>query len=60
VTRSPATIKPIDLVIMALLVFEFQDKVEALSLADALYALSIAAHNETKDLSGGEVVNGIE
>jgi hypothetical protein len=37
-----------------------QDKLEAWSLADALHALRIAAHNETKDLSGGEVVLGIE
>jgi hypothetical protein len=50
VTRGPATIAPIDLVMMVLLVFEFQDKLSALRLADALHALRMAARKETKDL----------
>jgi hypothetical protein len=50
VTRGPATIAPIDLVMMVLLVFEFQDKLSASRLADALHALRMAARNETKDL----------
>jgi hypothetical protein len=50
VTRGPATIAPIDLVMMVLLVFEFQDKLSASRLADALRALRMAARNETKDL----------
>jgi hypothetical protein len=50
VTRGPATIAPIDLVMMALLVFEFQEKLSASRLADAIHALRMAARNETKDL----------
>ena len=50
VTRGPATIAPIDLVMMVLLVFEFQDKLSASRLADALHALRMAARKETKDL----------
>jgi len=50
VTRSSAAIAPIDLVMTVLLVFEFQDKLEAWWLADALHALRIAARNETKNL----------
>jgi hypothetical protein len=50
VTRGPATIAPIDLVMMVVLVFEFQDKLSASRLADALHALRMAARNETKDL----------
>ena len=50
VTRGPATIAPIDLVMMVLLVFEFQDKFSASRLADALHALRMAARKETKDL----------
>jgi len=50
VSRGPATIAPIDLVMMILLVFEFQEKLSASRLADALHALRMAARNETKDL----------
>ena len=50
VTRGPATIAPIDLVMMVMLVFEFQDKLSASRLADALHALRMAARKETKDL----------
>ncbi|KAH9957584.1 hypothetical protein BC827DRAFT_1224453 [Russula dissimulans] len=50
VTRGPATIAPIDLVMMVLLVFEFQDKLSVARLADALHALRAAARKETKDL----------
>jgi hypothetical protein len=50
VSRGPATIAPIDLVMMVLLVFEFQNKLSASRLADALRALRMAARNETKDL----------
>ena len=50
VTRGPVTIAPIDLVMMVLLVFEFQDKFSASRLADALHALRMAARTETKDL----------
>ena len=50
VTRGPATIAPIDLVMMVLLVFEFQDKLSASRLADALHALRMAARDKTKDL----------
>ena len=50
VTRGPTTIAPIDLVMMVLLVFEFQEKLSVLRLADALHALRMAARKETKDL----------
>ena len=50
VTRGPATIAPIDLVMMVLLVFEFHEKLPAPRLADALRALRMAARKETKDL----------
>ena len=50
VTHGPATIAPIDLVMMVLLVFEFQDKLSASRLADALHALRMAARDKTKDL----------
>ena len=50
VTRGPATIAPIDLVMMVLLVFEFHEKLPASRLADALHALRMAARRETKDL----------
>ena len=50
VTRGPATIAPIDLVMMVLLVFEFQEKLSASRLAVALHALRMAARKETKDL----------
>jgi hypothetical protein len=50
VTRGPTTIAPIDLVIMALLVFEFHDKLSPARLADALHGLRMAARKETKDL----------
>jgi hypothetical protein len=50
VTRGPATIAPIDLVMMVLLVFEFQEKLSGSRLADALHALRMAARKETKDL----------
>ena len=50
VTRGPATIAPIDLVMMVLLVFEFHEKLPAPRLVDALRALCMAAHKETKDL----------
>jgi hypothetical protein len=50
VTRGPATIAPIDLVMMVLLAFEFQDKLSASRLADALHALRMAARDKTKDL----------
>ncbi|KAI9510348.1 hypothetical protein F5148DRAFT_1180214 [Russula earlei] len=50
VTRGPATIAPIDLVMMILLVFEFQDKFSTPRLADALHDLRMAARKETKDL----------
>jgi hypothetical protein len=50
VTRGPSTIAPIDLVMMVLLVFEFQDKLSVSRLADAIKALRMAARNETKDL----------
>jgi len=50
VTRGPVTIAPIDLVAMVLLVFEFQEKLSASQLADALHALRMAAREKTKDL----------
>jgi len=50
VTRGPATISPIDLVMMVLLIFEFQEKLSGSRLAYALYALRMAARKETKDL----------
>ena len=50
VSRGPATIAPIDLVMMVLLVFEFHEKLPASQLADALRALRMAARKETKDL----------
>jgi len=50
VTHGPATIAPIDLVMMVLLVFEFQDKLSVSRLADALHALRMAARDKTKDL----------
>jgi hypothetical protein len=50
VTRGPATIAPIDLVMMVLLIFEFQEKLSGSRLADALHALRMAARKETKDL----------
>jgi hypothetical protein len=50
VTRGPATIAPIDLVMMVLLIFEFQEKLSGSRLADALRALRMAARKETKDL----------
>lgn len=50
VTRGPATIAPIDLVMMVLLVFEFQEKLSGSRLAEALHALRMAARKETKDL----------
>src|SRR6266404_1141022 len=50
VTRGPATIAPIDLVVMVLLVFEFHEKLPTSCLADALHALRMSARKETKDL----------
>ncbi|KAH9062537.1 hypothetical protein EDB83DRAFT_2552030 [Lactarius deliciosus] len=50
VSRGPATIAPIDLVMMVLLVFEFHEKLSSSRLADALHALRMAARRETKDL----------
>ena len=50
VSRGPATIAPIGLVMMVLLVFEFHEKLPAPRLADALRALRMAAGKETKDL----------
>jgi hypothetical protein len=50
VTHGPVTIAPIDLVMMVLLVFEFQDKFSVSRLADALRALRMAARDKTKDL----------
>ncbi|KAI0289070.1 hypothetical protein BC826DRAFT_640390 [Russula brevipes] len=50
VTRGPATIAPIDLVMMVLLVFEYGEKLSAPRLADALHGLRMAARKETKDL----------
>jgi len=50
VTRGPVTIAPIDLVMMVLLVFEFQDKLSIPRLADALHGLRMSARKETKDL----------
>ncbi|KAI0292356.1 hypothetical protein B0F90DRAFT_1770838 [Multifurca ochricompacta] len=50
VAHGPATIAPIDLVMMVLLVFEFHEKLPAIRLPDALHALRMAARNETKDL----------
>ncbi|KAI9452686.1 hypothetical protein BJY52DRAFT_1291929 [Lactarius psammicola] len=50
VSRGPATIAPIDLVMMIVLVFEFHEKLPASRLADALHALRMAARRETKDL----------
>jgi len=50
VSRGPATIAPIDLVMMALLVYEFHEKLPASRLADALHSLRMAARRETKDL----------
>ncbi|KAH9033794.1 hypothetical protein EDB85DRAFT_2144749 [Lactarius pseudohatsudake] len=50
VSRGPATIAPIDLVMMVLLVFEFHEKLSPSRLADALHALRMAARRETKDL----------
>ena len=50
VSRGPATIAPIDLVMMTLLVFEFHEKLSPPRLADALHALRMAARKETKDL----------
>ena len=47
---GPATIAPIDLVMMTLLVFEFHEKLLPPRLADALHALRMAARKETKDL----------
>ena len=50
VTRGPATIAPIDLVMMVLLVFEFHEKLPAPRLADTPHALHMAVRKETKDL----------
>jgi len=50
VTHGPAAIAPIDLVMMVLLVFEFQDKLLASHLADVLHALRMEARDKTKDL----------
>ncbi|KAI0245517.1 hypothetical protein BJV78DRAFT_1365328 [Lactifluus subvellereus] len=50
VSRGPATIAPIDLVMMVLLVFGFQDKLSASWVADALRALRMSARKETNDL----------
>jgi len=50
VTHSPTAIAPINLVMMVLLVFEFQDKLLASHLADALHALCTEARDKTKDL----------
>jgi len=50
VTRGPATIAPIDLVMMVVLVFEFHEKLSPTRLADALQGLRMAARKETKDL----------
>ncbi|KAI0245524.1 hypothetical protein BJV78DRAFT_358061 [Lactifluus subvellereus] len=50
VTRGPATIAPVDLVMMVLLVFELQNKLSASRLADALRVLRMLTRKETKDL----------
>ena len=50
VSCRPATIALIDLVMMTLLVFEFDKKLSPPWLADALHALWMAEHKETKDL----------
>ena len=50
VSRGHATITPIDLAMMVLLVFEFHEKLPALRLTDALGALRMTARKETKDL----------
>jgi hypothetical protein len=44
----PATVVPIDLVMVLLLVFEFQDKLSVSRLADALRAPRMSALEETK------------
>ena len=50
VSRRPATIAPINLVMMTLLVFEFHEKLSPPWLADVLHTLQMAEHKETKDL----------
>ncbi|KAH9159339.1 hypothetical protein EDB89DRAFT_2050944, partial [Lactarius sanguifluus] len=46
----PATIAPIDLVMVVLLVFDFHEKLSSSRLADALHAPRMAVCRETKDL----------
>src|ERR1700761_7654317 len=48
VSREPATIVSIDLVIIVLLVFEFYEKMSMPWLTDVLHALHMAARKETK------------
>jgi hypothetical protein len=50
VLESDSTIAPTDLAMMVLVVFELQDTLERARLADALRALRMSAHDETKDL----------
>jgi hypothetical protein len=50
VTRGPATIAPIDLVMMVLLVLSSRRSCRRSRLADALHGLRMAARKETKDL----------
>ncbi|KAI0245835.1 hypothetical protein BJV78DRAFT_1158337 [Lactifluus subvellereus] len=50
VSRGPATIALIELVMMVLLVFELQNKLSASRVADALLALRMSACNGTNDL----------
>ncbi len=51
VSRGPATIVQIDLVMMILLVFELHETLPALQLVDALHTLRLAVRRETKDLT---------
>ncbi|KAI0247544.1 hypothetical protein BJV78DRAFT_1285460 [Lactifluus subvellereus] len=48
VSRGPVVIAPIDLVMMVLLVFGFQDKLSASPVADALCALRMSARKEKR------------
>ena len=50
VSCRPTTIAPIDLMMMTLLVFEFDEKLSPPWLADTLHALQMAERKETKDL----------
>lgn len=49
VTRGPATIAPIDLVTMALPMFDFHVKLSPTSLADALRGLRTASSGKARD-----------